>query len=152
MLESYRCSLSYRCSFAFYNIACHTGHAFLLYAYSIYRTSTWLEQLMFFSSSLSFLNQLLIFSSYSCVIHFIRITNVSDVPSTTEEDDPHERPSWKKHILAVVNVGGVSYFLNDVNIVYMILSVGLDRFVIVGNLCITFWNYFERFRVCIIYV
>jgi len=46
------------------NIACHTGHAFLLYANSIYRTSTWLEQLMFLSSSLSFLNQLLIFFSW----------------------------------------------------------------------------------------
>jgi hypothetical protein len=37
-----------------------------------------------------------------------------------------------------VNIGGVSNFVNDVSIVYMILSVGLDRFVIVGNLYIMF--------------
>jgi hypothetical protein len=35
-----------------------------------------------------------------------------------------------------VNVGEVSNFVNDVNIVYMILSVGLDRLLIVGNLYI----------------
>jgi hypothetical protein len=47
---------------------------------------------------------------------------------------------------------GISKFVNDVNIVHMILSVGLDRFVIVGNLYIMFWNYFEQFGLCIIYV
>jgi hypothetical protein len=38
----------------------------------------------------------------------------------------------------LLNVGGISKFVNDVNIVYMILSVGLDQFVIVGNLYIMF--------------
>jgi len=35
-------------------------------------------------------------------------------------------------------VGGISKFVNDVNIIYMVLSVELDRFVIVGNLYIMF--------------
>jgi hypothetical protein len=62
--------------------------------------------------------------------------------------DHHEKNiSW-----VVMNIGRVSYFLNNVNIVYMILSVRIDRFVIVGNLCIMFWNYFKHFGVCIIYV
>jgi hypothetical protein len=52
-----------------------------------------------------------------------------------------------------LNVGEISKFVNDVNIVYMILSVGLNRFVIVGNLYIYYvLEYFEHFRVCIIYV
>jgi hypothetical protein len=37
-----------------------------------------------------------------------------------------------------VNVGGISNFVNDVLIVYMIISVGIDWFVIVGNLYIMF--------------
>jgi hypothetical protein len=41
-------------------------------------------------------------------------------------------------ISILFNVGGISKFVNDVNTVYMVLSVGLDRFVIVGNLYIMF--------------
>jgi len=41
-------------------------------------------------------------------------------------------------ISILLNVGGISKFVNDVNTVYMVLSVGLDRFVIVGNLYIMF--------------
>jgi hypothetical protein len=36
------------------------------------------------------------------------------------------------------NVGGISKFVNDVNTIHMVLSIGLDRFVIVGNLSIMF--------------
>jgi hypothetical protein len=38
----------------------------------------------------------------------------------------------------LLNVGRISKFVNDVNIGYMVLSIGLNRFVIVGNLCIMF--------------
>jgi hypothetical protein len=41
-------------------------------------------------------------------------------------------------ISILFNVGGISKFVNDVNTVYMVLSVGLDRFVIVGYLYIMF--------------
>jgi hypothetical protein len=37
-----------------------------------------------------------------------------------------------------LNVGGISKIVNYVNTVYMVLSVGLDWFVIVGNLYIMF--------------
>jgi hypothetical protein len=42
------------------------------------------------------------------------------------------------HISILLNVGGISKFVNDVNTVYMVLSVVLDRFVIIGNLYIMF--------------
>jgi hypothetical protein len=41
-------------------------------------------------------------------------------------------------ISILFNVGGISKFVNDVNTVYMVLLVGLDRFVIIGNLYIMF--------------
>ncbi len=41
-------------------------------------------------------------------------------------------------ISILLNVGGISKFVNDVNTVYMVLSVVLDRFVIIGNLYIMF--------------
>jgi hypothetical protein len=41
-------------------------------------------------------------------------------------------------ISILLNVGGISKFVNYVNIVYMVLFVGLDWFVVVGNLYIMF--------------
>jgi hypothetical protein len=34
-------------------------------------------------------------------------------------------------ISILLNVGGISKFVNDINIVYIVLSVGLNRFLIV---------------------
>jgi hypothetical protein len=41
-------------------------------------------------------------------------------------------------ICILLNVDGISKFVNDVNTVHMVLSVGFDRFVIVRNLYIMF--------------
>jgi len=41
-------------------------------------------------------------------------------------------------ISILLNVGGISKFVNDINIVYIVLSVGLNRFLIVENLYIMF--------------
>jgi hypothetical protein len=37
-------------------------------------------------------------------------------------------------ISILLNVDGISKFVNNVNTVYIVLSVGLNRFLIVGNL------------------
>lgn len=64
MGESHPLLVKDYCRFSFLQHRMHAiQHAFLLYSYSIYRRSTRLEQLMFWSCSLSFLNQLLLFSS-----------------------------------------------------------------------------------------
>jgi hypothetical protein len=41
-------------------------------------------------------------------------------------------------ICILLNVDGISKFVNDLNTVHMVLSVGFDRFVIVRNLYIMF--------------
>jgi hypothetical protein len=42
------------------------------------------------------------------------------------------------HISIILNVSGISKFVNYVNTVHMVLLVVLDRFIIVGNLYIIF--------------
>jgi hypothetical protein len=42
------------------------------------------------------------------------------------------------HISIILNVSGISKFVNYVNTVHMVLLVVLDRFIIVGNLYIMF--------------